>query len=213
MRLGHTRVQNSIAVYFLFFLTTLMVFGSVDLANAADTDTNVHYMTDQEREDWLVELNQRALQIVPRGSKVQAQDPVTVEHMQKHAGIGLDMTSIEGCQTIIKGTLESSPIYFLPGQVKVSRKGMQSVDLIVDFLNGCKQANIIVEGHTDSLGNTLTNQRLSGKRAAAVAKLLEQKGIDKARLRSVGYGDSRPLVANDTKANQARNRRIELTLY
>jgi outer membrane protein OmpA-like peptidoglycan-associated protein len=53
---------------------------------------------------------------------------------------------------------------------------------------------------------------LSRHRARGVASYLAHKGIDARRLAAVGYGDSRPVAPNDSQANRARNRRIELTV-
>jgi len=50
---------------------------------------------------------------------------------------------------------------------------------------------------------------LSEKRAASVAGYLTQKGIPPARIRTVGYGETQPLVPNTSPENKARNRRIE----
>lgn len=219
MIIGLLPVDKQFATVATFVITALFAFHFTGLASATENNTDnntspeVHYMDDQERDDWLLELNQKALQIVPKGGAIKKQDPQTVLEMKKNAGIGLDMTSVEGCQTIIQGTLENTPIVFYPGQTKIRPEGKHIIDMIVNLLNGCAQANIIVEGHSDSAGNPVTNQRLSGKRADAIAKLLESKGIDKGRLRSIGYGDSKPIAPNDTKENKAKNRRIELTLY
>jgi OOP family OmpA-OmpF porin len=53
---------------------------------------------------------------------------------------------------------------------------------------------------------------LSENRAAAVVTYLVKAGIAPARLKSKGYGDSRPAAANDTEAGRAKNRRIELVI-
>ena len=66
-----------------------------------------------------------------------------------------------------------------------------------------------VAGHTDNRGNAGANQKLSQARAAAVLKYLTGKGIAASRLNAAGYGDAKPLVANDTPENLQRNRRIE----
>jgi OOP family OmpA-OmpF porin len=68
-----------------------------------------------------------------------------------------------------------------------------------------------IAGHTDSMGSAQYNQTLSEKRARAVTEYLVGKGISSDRLRPVGRGEDMPIASNDTKAGQAKNRRVELT--
>ena len=68
-----------------------------------------------------------------------------------------------------------------------------------------------VEGHTDSVGASASNQRLSEDRAEAAVAYLIVLGVDPDRLTAVGYGESRPIASNATPEEQALNRRIELT--
>lgn len=67
-----------------------------------------------------------------------------------------------------------------------------------------------VEGHTDNVGAKAANQTLSEQRAAAVVAWLVAHGVDKARLTSKGFGDTRPVADNATDDGRARNRRVEL---
>ena len=52
------------------------------------------------------------------------------------------------------------------------------------------------------------NQRLSENRAAAVENYLIENGIDKNRLESIGYGETKPVYENDTRSGRAKNRRV-----
>ena len=68
-----------------------------------------------------------------------------------------------------------------------------------------------VEGHTDSVGTTTANQRLSERRAEAVRdRLARRHGVDTRAWKAVGYGLSRPRESNETIEGRARNRRVEL---
>lgn len=71
-------------------------------------------------------------------------------------------------------------------------------------------ARVIVEGHTDNVGGDADNQRLSEARAQSVVQWLVQHGIPASRLEAHGYGKTRPAVPNDSAANRAMNRRIEI---
>lgn len=74
--------------------------------------------------------------------------------------------------------------------------------------NGGLKLNI--EGHTDSSGDASHNQLLSAQRAGAVLASLVGGGVDRMRLRSAGFGGSRPLADNASEAGRAKNRRVEL---
>lgn len=69
---------------------------------------------------------------------------------------------------------------------------------------------ILVEGHTDSIGDRNYNVQLSAKRANAVVKALVERGVAAERLRAEGIGPDRPLLPNDTRPNRIKNRRVEL---
>lgn len=74
---------------------------------------------------------------------------------------------------------------------------------------------VIIEGHTDSIGTEAYNQKLSEKRAESVKKYLVSKGVPAAQLKTVGFGESRPIAPNkkpdgkDNPEGRAMNRRVE----
>ncbi len=72
---------------------------------------------------------------------------------------------------------------------------------------------VMIEGHTDSVGNDGFNQELSQKRADAVRDFLSIRfGIDAARLDAIGFGETRPVADNDTPEGRQENRRVEAAL-
>lgn len=74
------------------------------------------------------------------------------------------------------------------------------------------ETNIIVQGHTDSTGSASVNQPLSERRADRVRDFLASGGVPSSRMSAVGYGSSNPAVPNDTDANRALNRRVQLEI-
>ncbi|MDA8179048.1 MAG: OmpA family protein [Desulfobacteria bacterium] len=73
--------------------------------------------------------------------------------------------------------------------------------------------NISVEGHTDSVGKDKYNQALSERRAAAVKKYIEEHGAAHPdRIKTVGYGKTRPIADNRTAEGRFRNRRVEILI-
>lgn len=69
--------------------------------------------------------------------------------------------------------------------------------------------NVILEGHTDSIGSLEYNQALSETRAESVRRYLVDHGVAKERIESVGYGETRPVGDNATPEGRARNRRVD----
>jgi OOP family OmpA-OmpF porin len=88
--------------------------------------------------------------------------------------------------------------------------GQKVVDEIVSLMKNNADLKISIEGHTDNAGAADRNKKLSVARANTILKSLTSNGIAANRLTATGFGAERPLVANDSEANMAKNRRVEL---
>jgi outer membrane protein W/outer membrane protein OmpA-like peptidoglycan-associated protein len=82
------------------------------------------------------------------------------------------------------------------------------LERLVKFMNDVPFATALVEGHTDSVGADAYNQALSDRRAKAVFDYLTSRGVDPARLKSVGKGESEPIADNKTAEGRQENRRV-----
>jgi OOP family OmpA-OmpF porin len=69
-----------------------------------------------------------------------------------------------------------------------------------------------IEAHTDSVGTDAYNQKLSEKRAASTVNALKALGVDAARIKAVGYGETKPVASNTTAEGKAQNRRVEAVM-
>jgi outer membrane protein OmpA-like peptidoglycan-associated protein len=83
---------------------------------------------------------------------------------------------------------------------------------MVSILKEYPYSKFMVEGHTDSDGSNELNQTLSENRAAAVKNYLIENGIATDRLRSTGFGETKPIDTNKTAKGKANNRRVEVSL-
>jgi len=81
---------------------------------------------------------------------------------------------------------------------------------ITAILKENPSAKFTISGHTDSTGNAASNMALSNERAAAVKNYLVTNGVAGDRLSSTGFGDTQPIVNNNTAAGRAINRRVEV---
>ncbi|ATE61642.1 type VI secretion system protein TssL, long form [Thauera sinica] len=104
---------------------------------------------------------------------------------------------------------------FLPAQARVSPRIVATLDRLAAEIAKVP-GRVVVTGHSD--GQPIktpefpSNQVLSEKRATAVAAHLAGKGVGKARLETLGKGDTEPLADNATPAGRARNRRVEVVV-
>ena len=81
-----------------------------------------------------------------------------------------------------------------------------------NVMNVDKRLKADIEGHTDSVGSDAYNQKLSERRAASVVKALTELGVEKSRLKAVGYGESKPIASNETVEGKAENRRVHAVM-
>lgn len=95
------------------------------------------------------------------------------------------------------------------GKATLTPESTQELDQLADMLIDYPQMRIEVEGHTDDVGSAEFNQQLSEARAQAVVDFLRGRKVELERITSRGYGKSKPLVANNSEANRALNRRVE----
>lgn len=112
-------------------------------------------------------------------------------------------------------TLEiASDLAFNVGSADLSGSIKQFLVKLVGTMQKATYA-IAVEGHTDNVpirsATYPSNWELSSARAAAVIRYLTSQGIEPDKFRAIGFGDTAPKVPNDTRENQAKNRRVDIT--
>jgi outer membrane protein OmpA-like peptidoglycan-associated protein len=101
-------------------------------------------------------------------------------------------------------------ILFDTDSAKIRAESLPTLDQVATLLVSEKGWTITIEGHTDATGTLPHNQTLSELRAKSVRDYLGGKGVPAERLRSVGFGQSRPVADNATELGRAQNRRVEL---
>lgn len=96
---------------------------------------------------------------------------------------------------------------------QLSAQADNSVQDMARILKKYNDTDIVIEGHTDNKGAEQYNQKLSERRAKAVASRLKELGVGNNRLDTKGYGLAQPVAANDTDAGRAQNRRVEVAIF
>ncbi|WP_137718928.1 OmpA family protein [Methylobacillus flagellatus] len=103
-----------------------------------------------------------------------------------------------------------SDISFDSGRADIKSNFRPILDNFANGLNSNPAATVTVIGHTDSSGNDAINNPLSVNRAASVRDYLSSRGVATSRVSIDGRGSREPVAANDTPANRAMNRRVEI---
>ena len=103
-------------------------------------------------------------------------------------------------------------ILFKTGKTDIKFESAEILGNIAGILKEYNRATFYIDGHTDSVGSDELNQKLSEGRSQAVVDWLVEHGIDNSRLTSRGFGESKPLMTNDTRDGRERNRRVEINL-
>ena len=102
---------------------------------------------------------------------------------------------------------------FPSGQSEIQTKNFPLMNKLTRAINIFPDSNIEISGHTDSTGADKLNQSISQDRAEKVAKFLVEVGeISKSRIKTIGYGESRPVASNKTTEGRAENRRVEINI-
>jgi outer membrane protein OmpA-like peptidoglycan-associated protein len=100
-------------------------------------------------------------------------------------------------------------VFFDTKKATIKKRSFKLLDDVAAALTDYPTIKVRIEGHTDSQGKDKFNKGLSQRRADAVRKYLIGKGIDEARMVSVGFGEEDPIADNRTKSGRAQNRRVE----
>ncbi len=106
-----------------------------------------------------------------------------------------------------------SDILFDVDQSDLKASTKKSLTEFAGTLNKYEDTNVLIEGHADATGADAYNQKLSKRRADAVANYLESQGVRSKRVDEKGYGEAQPIAENDTEAGRAKNRRVEIAVF
>jgi outer membrane protein OmpA-like peptidoglycan-associated protein len=105
--------------------------------------------------------------------------------------------------------LDVSTVEFETGKDVILDVSIPTLEKVLTLLQKYPTTSLSIQGHTDNVGDSLFNQKLSLDRAEAVRKWLVDHGANAKRVTAVGYGQSRPISSNTTEEGRSKNRRIE----
>ena len=123
-----------------------------------------------------------------------------------------DLADLQGRMTERGIVLTMGDVLFAFGKADLSAGAVRNLDKLSGFLEKHPDRNLLIEGHTDSIGSDEFNRVLSKKRADAVKEALVGKGVDSDRIVTEGYGKQFPVASNDTESGRQMNRRVEVVI-
>jgi outer membrane protein OmpA-like peptidoglycan-associated protein len=112
-------------------------------------------------------------------------------------------------QVVSKGMFSTRDILFDVAKATIKPQSFTTINKIATFMKEYPSISFSIEGHTDSDGDAIANQKLSEARAEAIKQALIKFGIRDYRLRSKGWGESKPIATNLTTEGKSQNRRVE----
>ncbi|HET7111434.1 MAG TPA: OmpA family protein, partial [Gemmatimonadales bacterium] len=95
----------------------------------------------------------------------------------------------------------------------VRSEGRENLQNLADNLDKYPDTDLMIVGHTDSVGSDSYNQDLSERRAVAAANLLEADGVDRSRIKTAGRGETEPVESNESADGRQKNRRVEVAIF
>jgi outer membrane protein OmpA-like peptidoglycan-associated protein len=107
----------------------------------------------------------------------------------------------------------ASGILYPFNSTEILPAGKTNLQALANSLEKYPNSDILIVGHTDSVGTDAYNLDLSERRALAASAYLQSLGVPASRLQTAGKGESEPVQPNDTEEGRARNRRVEIAIY
>ena len=107
----------------------------------------------------------------------------------------------------------ASGILFPFNSTDILPAGKSNLQELANSLQKYPNSDILIVGHTDSVGTDAYNLDLSQRRAQAASSYLQTLGVPATRIRTAGKGEAEPVVSNDTEEGRQKNRRVEIAIY
>ncbi|GMN07813.1 hypothetical protein MTsPCn5_32020 [Croceitalea sp. MTPC5] len=123
---------------------------------------------------------------------------------------GADIDAVATIGGALRMSLDSA-VLFDSGEHMLKPEGLAAIDELAKQMKNIPRGTITVEGHTDDVGGDKSNLELSRKRAVSVAEELRKAmGNADFKWKEIGYGETNPIVPNDSDENRQKNRRVEI---
>ena len=154
-----------------------------------------------DRQDDAIAQRQRR---IDQQEQMIAENARLIEELRQR---GIDVRDSE------RGIVVNLPdVLFESGQAALTGPAREVVSEIAHVIQRAPLRQLLVEGHTDSVGTIEYNYRLSDSRAREVAKALEANGIPRRMISTKALGETTPIATNRSEQGRRRNRRVEVII-
>jgi outer membrane protein OmpA-like peptidoglycan-associated protein len=149
--------------------------------------------------------NEMWVEVVPTGDGSDYYLTIVIKELMKQ-----DVTASDMFNALSRDGHIALYINFDTGKSIIKPESQSIIGEIVQMMKANADIKLSIEGHTDNVGNPVSNKTLSEERAKSVVKAIIDQGISVERLSASGYGQDKPIGDNNTEEGRARNRRVEL---
>ena len=157
-----------------------------------------------------VQLHERELEVQNARSAAESAKSSAAAAQSELASARQELQDLQAKQTERGMVMTLSDVLFDTGQATLKPGADRALDRLAQFLKEHSSTNVIIEGHTDSVGTDDYNFALSQRRAQAVADALSGRGVSAGQVQTKGLGKAYPVASNDTQAGRQQNRRVEI---
>jgi len=167
-----------------------------------------------QQEQELANLKQQQLEMIAHARQTESKraQSQTQQAQQRIQELEQALGQYKAEETSRGTILVINDLLFDTGGTNLKPQSQRRLEPLVQYLKGNEQREIIIEGHTDSMGNPEINKRLSLQRADAVKEFLILRGIFPTRIETRGFGEEVPVATNTTNAGRSLNRRVEVVI-
>lgn len=135
-----------------------------------------------------------------------------MDKQAEELAMDLDGATLERVGEGILVTFDSGLLFGFDSDV-VRGSAADNLSKLAGSLQRHPETDVLIVGHTDSVGSDTYNQSLSERRARAAAEYLKSRGVASSRIRTMGRGEYEPVATNETDAGRQQNRRVEVAIY
>ncbi|MEM7401220.1 MAG: OmpA family protein [Pseudomonadota bacterium] len=183
------------------------------LANRKRQVAQELYLKHQQEQE-LIKLKAQQIEMIAHARRNESKRAKTQNQQaqQRIKQLELALGQYKAEETSRGTILVINDLLFASGGANLQAQSHRRLEPLVQYLQGNANREIIIEGHTDSVGNPETNKQLSLKRADAVKTFLISRGIESNRIETRGFGEEVPVASNTTNAGRSLNRRVEIVI-
>jgi OmpA-OmpF porin, OOP family len=187
-----------------------------ELATKRVADAEAAALT-RERDQAVIEARSRQVDIArveaeQAKKREEAAQALAASEAQRATDLQKQLEELQAKKTDRGMVITLGDVLFDFNRAELHSGSQQNLYRLVTFLRENPDREVVIEGHTDSVGSESYNLDLSQRRAESVRAFLAQNGIDAARMASMGFGESRPVASNESNAGRQQNRRVEVVI-